>query len=743
MQEVFLKVNFLKEKLINKNRIGIFILAILLFWAKTMLAYYTEFDLGVSGAIQTFILWINPFATSMVLLSLSLYIKDTKKSGNFMLLMYFIISLLLYANVLYYREFADFMTLSTIMGNIGLEGGSNVSFGLITSFFVMLRVWDFVYWIDFAFLTWLIHKKTKAIETNEIQTKKPFYKRYAVAASLSGIALLFGNLVLAETDRPQLLTRTFDRNYIVKYLGVNFYTGYDAYQTVRNNRIRAQADEGDLKEVFEFAKENHTMPNEEFFGLAEGRNVITLVFESAQQFIVDYQLEDEEGNMHEVTPFLNNIYHDDATIRFDNFFHQTGQGKSSDAEVLAENSLFGLPEGSAFQTLGSDNIFHAAPKILGEEKGYTSAAFHGNTGTFWNRTGTYRNFGYDYFFDSNYYDMSEGRTLDYGLKDKLFFNDSVEYIEQLPQPFYSKFITLTNHFPYPLEEENASIPKATTQDDTVNSYFQTVRYTDEAFEEFFNWLKDSGLYENSIIVIYGDHYGNSNMRNPHLAPLLGHESEEWGNFENTQMQRVPLMFHIPGYTGGETYETYGGQVDLLPTLLHLLGVETDSYLFMGQDLLSEENEQLVPLRNGNVLTPEYHFIGSNIYDAETGEILDETLTEEELAELTDLANHGRERLMNSDNLLSLDLLRFYQPVTLESWMPNDYQYQDQMEHLRNLPNSNTSLINQHGGKSTVDMYETNAPELEENQEELVDEPEESENQVNDEELNNENTLENE
>src|SRR5699024_939155 len=175
----------------------------------------------VSGAVQTFILWINPFATSMILLSLSLYFKDTKKSGYSMLVMYFIISLLLYTNVLYYREFADFMTLSTILGNLGLEGGSNVSSGLITSFFVMLRVWDIAYWMDFAFLTWLIRRKVKASETNVIQEKKPFYKRYAVAASLSGLALLFGKLVLAESDRSQLLTRTFDRNYIVKYLGIN------------------------------------------------------------------------------------------------------------------------------------------------------------------------------------------------------------------------------------------------------------------------------------------------------------------------------------------------------------------------------------------------------------------------------------------------------------------------------------------------------------------------------------------
>jgi len=706
-------MTFIKEKFKNNNRIGIFLLAIIAFWAKTMLAYYTEFALGVEGALQTFILWINPFATSIILLSLALYFKDNKKSLYTMLTVYFLMSLLLYANILYYREFSDFLTLSTIITNIGMEGG-NITWGVIEGFFAMLRIWDVFYWIDFIGLIWLVRRTLKMNE-EQPRTKKPFYKRYAFAGTLSGIALLFGNLMIAEADRPQLLTRTFDRNYIVKYLGVNFFAAYDSVQTIQNNRVRAQADESDLTEVRNFANELHAEPSDEYFGIAEGRNVISIVVESTQQFVMDFEYEGPNGETHVATPFMNSLYHDDETISFKNFFHQTGQGKSSDAEVLAETSLFGLPEGSAFQVLGSNNVFHAAPKILSEQKGYTTAAFHGNTGSFWNRTDTYRNFGYDFFFDSKFYDMSDDRTLDYGLKDKLFFRDSVEYIEQLPQPFYSKFITLTNHFPYPLSEENATVPPATTDDNTVNQYFQTVRYTDEALEEFFNYLKESGLYEDSIIVLYGDHYGNSNMRNPSLAPLLDKDPNEWGAYENTQMQRVPLMFHIPGYSGGEIHDTYGGQVDFLPTLLHLLGVETNPYLFMGQDLLSEENEQIVPLRNGNVLTPEYHFIGSSIYDADTGEDITDTLTDEEREELLNTAEYGRERLVQSDDLLNLDLLRFYQPVALKDWEPNEYQYQDQMQYLEDHPEEETSLESQLGVESTMDLYETDAPELPENQ----------------------------
>lgn len=706
----------IKERLLQNNRLAIFALAILFFWIKTMVAYYAEFSLGVEGLFQTFILWINPFATTIIFLSIGLYMKKDKRSIYTMLFIYFLMSLLLYVNIVYYREFSDFLTLSSIISSVGIQN-TNVTWGVVVGALAMLRVWDIFYWLDFIVLIVL---SRRILRKNNIQStpQKPFYKRYAFAGTLAGIALLFGNLILAEMDRPQLLTRTFDRNYIVKYLGVNFFAGYDSVQTIQNNRVRAQANAGDLNDIYEFTKENYAAPNEELFGMAEGRNVISIVLESTQQFVIDFELEDENGEKHVVTPFLNSLYHDDSTIRFNNFFHQTGQGKSSDAEVLAENSLYGLPEGSAFQVLGSSNTFQSAPKILSEEAGYTTAAFHGNTGTFWNRNDTYKNFGYDYFFDSHFYDMSEGRTLDYGLKDKLFFRDSVEYIEQLPQPFYSKFITLTNHFPYPLEEENASIPKANTDDITVNQYFQTVRYTDEAIEEFFNWLKDSGLYENSIIVLYGDHFGTSNMRNTDLAPLLGKDPEEWGAFDNVQMQRVPLMFHIPGYTGGETVETYGGQVDFLPTLLHLLGVETKPYLFMGQDLLSPENTEVVTLRNGTVLTPEYHFIDSLIYETDTGENVTESLSEEELEELLQIEAAGKEELIHSDNLLNLDLLRFYTPASLIDWAPEEYPYRRQMDHLRNHPNKETSFVNQLGVETTIDLYETDAPELAENEEAL-------------------------
>lgn len=689
------------KSLLNK-RIGFFIFSLILFWVKTYIAYVVEFNLGVTGLFQNIILLFNPLPTAIIFLSLALYFKGSKKSYITMFIVYFLLSFWLYANILYYREFSDFITASIAMGAGGLTTG------LVPAVMALLRPWDIVYWLDFIILIGILVVK----KTNITFDSRKFPKRYAFAATALGIAFFAGNLSMAEADRPQLLERTFDRNYIVKYLGLNFFGGYNVYNTVQNNQIRAQADESDLSETMEFVQDNHAEPNSEYFGIAEDRNVITIVLESTQQFLIDYHLETPDGQQHEVLPFLNDVYHSDDTYSFSNFFHQTGQGKSSDAEVLAENSLFGLSQGSAFQSLGSTNTFHAAPNILKETAGYTTAAFHGNTGTFWNRNDTYQSFGYDYFFDSRFYDTSEERMHEYGVKDKLFFHDSAEYLQELPQPFYTKFLTVSNHFPYPMNEANADFPEANTSDETINQYFVTNHYADQSIEEFFNWLQESGLYEDSIIVMYGDHYGISNTRNPVLGEeLLDIPQSEWDGYHDAQTQRVPMMVHVPGAGNGQVFDQYTGQVDILPTLLHLLGINTDPYVFMGQDMLSEQNNNIVTLRNGRVITPKYTFVGGTIYDTETGEVLNDTLSEEEVNNLLAKRQEATKVLNHSDQVLQMDLLRFYTPETLTGIEPIPYTYAEQMQYLENEPEKETSLEAQSDHPNPAALYQTDAPEM--------------------------------
>ncbi len=627
--------------------VGFLIVAVVLFWIKTYAGYVVEFNLGISNSMQEFLLLFNPISTGVIFFSLALFAKG-RKSFIWMIIINLLLSIVQYANIVYYRFFNDFITWPTLTqtSNISLDGG------MMGSIAELLHIYDPLYFADTIILILLVvFKKFKPSEG-----RLKFRKTAAVMAT--GAALLVINILLAEIDRPQLLTRTFDRNYLVKYLGTYNYTIYDGLKTMKTTAQKASADSDDLVEVQNFVQANYAEPNDKYFGIAEGKNVIYIHLESFQNFLIDYQLNGEE-----VTPFINSMAKDKNTLYFNNFYHQTGQGKTSDSEMLLENSLFGLPQGSAMTTNGT-NTYQSAAAILEQSKGYSSAVFHGNTKTFWNRDEIYKSWGVQNFFDSSYYDMNEEDVVSYGLKDKPFFEQSMEYLESLPQPFYTKFITVTHHFPYTIDEEDATIGPAATGDGSVDRYFQTARYMDEAIEEFVQDLKESGLYDNSILVFYGDHYGISENHNEAMAEILG--QEEITEFDNAELQKVPLLIHIPGVEGG-VQSQYGGQVDLLPTLMHLLGVESDDYIQLGTDLLSEDHNEIVPFRNGNFMSPTINKINGKFYDSE-GNLMEET------EEASQMADYAQTMLDMSDKIIYGDLLRFYKPDGFTAVDRSKYNY---------------------------------------------------------------------
>ncbi|WP_019156048.1 LTA synthase family protein [Robertmurraya massiliosenegalensis] len=634
---------------ISQKYIGFFLVAVVFLWLKTYIIQLNQFELGVENGIQKFLLFLNPLGSSLLFLGFALFFKGRKKYSALMTI-YFILSFLLYANVVYYRFFNDFITLPTIFQT---QNFGDVSSSVLS----LLRPYDIFFFIDFLFLLGLLLFKVVKIEAKDMGRRKVI----AVLSLALGFSSL--NLALAEADRPELLTRGFDRNYIVKYLGMYNYTIYDAVQSTKASAQRVMADSSDVTEVINFTKSNYAEPNPEYFGVGEGMNVIYLHLESIQSFLMDYQLHGEE-----VTPFLNSMIRDENTMYFDNFFHQTAQGKTADAEFMLENSLYGLPQGSAYTTKGL-NTYQAAPAILGQN-GYTSAVFHGNSGSFWNRNEIYKSFGYDKFFDLSYYEAEGDQMAEYGLMDKPFFEQSFSLLQTLPQPFYTKFITVTHHYPYSMNQEETTIAPHTTGDKSVDNYFQTARYADEALEQFITDLKESGLYDNSIIIMYGDHYGISQNHNKAMEKVL---DKELSTFDSAAgLQRVPLFIRVPGMEGGVNHE-YGGQIDLLPTLLHLVGIDTKEYIQLGTDLLSEEHDSLVPFRNGDFVSPTISSVGGKFYDSVTGELISEE-QEEQMEKGLQFQEVVEYKLHLSDKVVNGDLLRFYSPADFTPIDRSKYEY---------------------------------------------------------------------
>lgn len=685
------------SKLVN-TRIGFFSLLVFLFWIKTLIAYFTDFKLGAQGLVQYLIVLINPLGTTLLLFGLAFYFKRSRFFYPVLMGIDIANTLLLYLNVIYYREFTDFMTIAT------MTGYSKVNQGLSGSSLALTNVHDVFYWLDIVvILLLMLFRKIKF-------DPRAFSHRLAFAFTSVSLVIFGINLMIAEIDRPQLLGRTFDRVYIVKYLGLDAFTGYDLVKSEHVSQMRKSATKSQLKTVEKFTKEHYAAPNKKLFGIAKGRNVIVIHLESFQQFLIDKKI-----NGQEVTPFLNSLYHGQDTYAFSNFFNQVGQGKTSDAENMLETSTYGLSQGSLFATLGNDNTFQGAPAILNQRAGYTSAVFHGNVASFWNRNNVYKNLGYQYFFDASYFDTSGDKATGYGLKDKLLFADSIKYLQHLQQPFYVKYLTVTNHFPFDLDDEDkdSNFTTTNTGSSTVDNYFVTAHYLDQSLQEFFNYLDKTGLAKKSIIMIYGDHYGISNSENKNLASVLGKNADDWTDFDNVQMQRVPLMFVIPDSGGhGGIYSTYGGEIDVLPTLLHLLGISTKRYIQFGTDLFSSQHDQIVALRNQDFVTPKYTSISGKIYLNSTGKLA--KLTKQEKKQLRADQKKVSEELALSDSLNEKNLLRFYHPKGFKAVNPKDYNYANGLKKEKQIEKSkgiqSTSIFSKNNNKTTTDSYSTDAPE---------------------------------
>ncbi len=623
----------------RRRKLPLFLLASFIFGLKTYIVYRFLFQIEIDNSLQEFIIFINPFIATIIFFGLSIWIERPERRLAFIKYSALIGTIIIYVNLLFYRSFTDFLTIPQLFQT------SNF-LDLTTSIITLIKIYDILLFFD-VFIIWFLCKK---VDVNDIKANSKRTKSFALVIFL---LLLSGNFFLAELERPQLLSRGFDREYLVKNIGIFYFHIYDVFVQSKMRSQRVLADDNDLLTIRKYINDEvRSDKKSELFGVGKGRNVIFISAESVQTFVINNQLHGEE-----ITPFLNSLINHEDTFYFENFYHQTSQGKTSDSEFITENSLYPLSGGAVFFT-HAQNDYHAMPEILKSED-YESFVFHANTNTFWNRNQMYDSFLIEQFYDKDFYEVTEDNEIGWGLNDKEFFVQTIPYLRELNQPFYAKLITITNHFPFELDEGDRSLEPYDSNSNTLNNYFPTVRYTDEAIEQFFIQLKAAGLYDNSIIVIMGDHDGISANHNKAMASYL--DKEEITPYDYLQLQRVPLYIHIPGYGKGEVMSKIAGQIDLKPTILHLLGMDTSHDIYFGNDLFHDDRKGFIVQRNGNFISEDYIYTNNTCYDRETGDIIAvEGEGREKETPCSPIKEKVNQELEYSDQIIYGDLFRFIQ-----------------------------------------------------------------------------------
>lgn len=371
------------------------------------------------------------------------------------------------------------------------------------------------------------------------------------------------------------------------------------------------------KEKYRYTAE----PVNEYWAAARDRNVIILQVEALQNFVIGAQY-----NGQELTPFLNRLVAEDS-LYFDRYYYQIGGGNTADAELAVNNSLF-APENTAAYVQYADNDYHGLPWLL-KDNGYSGAhVFHNYKGDFWNRRYAYTAQGFDSFTALE--DFEEIDLFPMGISDKELFRQSMAHLKTYEEPFYAFYITVSSHHPYAIPLKDREIQLYTTDEETLfGLYMQAVNYVDRAIESFVEELKEAGLYDNTILVIYGDHYALTNTNTQIASQVKGVLGRDYTIFDTFN---VPCIIHIPGSGITKTVHTAGGHLDLLPTLLHLLGIEKTVNVMFGQNLLTAEHGfvcEQTHVSVGSFISDEVFFqkphnnllTNYRVYDRDTMEIL--------------------------------------------------------------------------------------------------------------------------
>ena len=494
-----------------------------------------------------------------------IYLSNYKKKQTIAFSFYNIMSAFMFADVMYYSFFNSLPSIAM------LKQFSEVT-AVGDSILALLSFRNLLFLLDIPFLMmYSKKKKEKLAEENKTYNR---YIRWGVPGGIALVLILIFNY-LASNNMIEPIARQEIYSYHVKDVKDTLVKK----DIVEGRGVFTQEDLEELKERTKLKEGKHT-------GIGKGKNLIVIQVEALQNFPLNRYYDGQE-----ITPNLNKFIKDNSTIYFNNYYQQIGRGNTSDAEFVSNNSLYPSMEDPTYKQY-SDNTFYGLPWIL-RDNGYTAWAFHGYKKEFWNRDKAYINQGFQRFISEEDFDLVE--TVGFGLTDEEFFKQSMDYLKELDNiddnPFYAFMITLTSHTPFKMPDEHKELDIREEHENTIlGDYLQAIHYTDKTLGQFFESLKKEGLYEDTVIALYGDHFAITGFNDSGIelmTDFLGYY------YDIDEMFKVPLIIHVPGEDIKETVSKIGSQLDFLPTILNIMGYQNEKGIMFGRDLLNYEGENYV------------------------------------------------------------------------------------------------------------------------------------------------------
>lgn len=547
----------------------------------------------------------------------------------------FLISLLLFGDHVYYIFSNSVLSIAQI---------TNLQYGeeIMSTLPMVMQMRQILYFVDILLLLGLLIGKILKIKKKQNSTKKQLTAKAIIA--VVGI-IIFCILGVNYVEKGK--QKSYNKDLQISEATIFGYHISDIENAFTMKKQTRYKNYNDMIQDYETLKEDYdTKYGQERYpleGILEGNNVIIIQLESVQEFVIH-----KEINGKKITPNLNQFL--DENIEFANMYMQS-YSTTADSEHSTITSIYPMENGMSFSryyTNTYDDLF----KIF-NQKDYHTSYMHGNYPYFWNRGNVYGRLNLnELVLKEQFEDLSENINGD--LSDELLYKQAVQKLKGYDQPFLSYIVTASSHTPFTLEglqdRSKVNIDVGKYKDTYFGNYLEAMNYADYAFGVFLQELKEANLYDNTAILVFGDHNG-LNMYNEELMDFLNYINPEITDVDlKLNYTRVACGFKVPQMQSIKIEKPIN-KLDIKPTLAYLCNLE-DSFS-LGTNMFASKD--FVCLNNERIITSRYYY-DEEWYDIQTGETLNWEELDEDTKELLNEYYQDMKMELDISNSISINNL---------------------------------------------------------------------------------------
>ena len=508
-------------------------------------------------------------ARSMVdalLLLLPYWLLPAKLRIYYVSIIVFLFSFWGLSQLWYYRTYDDLMPFSSFLLF------DNISPLLLNSIKASMKLTDILFILPPFFLFilyWFLFVDT--IKKTPVNSKKRVI--YTISILLFAILIHLMNAYVFYSKMQNRTTCHLGIRYVntvnyISYFDFNGFVPFCIHSFINTILEKRSLDIKEKEEIESFLSKYMLKYTDNQYAVKEKQNLIVIIVESLNSWLINFKLDSIE-----VTPHLNQLCQENNSILALHIQPQVKSGRSSDAHFMYNTGLLPINNGAVAVRFGEAEY----PSLAKALKGYKSLSMVCDDAKYWNQETAFKSYGFTQLYDSRSMMNTSGNINDHILLEK-----AANQIKHVDFPFYAQLVTISMHYPYnTLEIPSTNISKSKLYTKDIRNFLEKAHFCDNAIGKFIQELKETGIYEKSLIAIISDH--NEIDKN------------QIENRKETLPEDKEIAMIILNGSQKLNYTSKMEQIDIYPTLLDLMGANNYPWKGLGHSIFRKDSILLLPL----------------------------------------------------------------------------------------------------------------------------------------------------